>query len=656
MRIQKIIFLIVIVIVLPGCGHVESPVTFVDVFIGTGGHGHTYPGPSMPFGMIQPGPDTRLTGWDGCSGYHYSDSVIYGFSHTHLSGTGISDYGDILIMPETGMLKMKKGGPGDTENGYASVFSHETEEAGPGYYSVVLDDDGILAELTTSYRTALHRYTPLRDADTVHIVLDLMHRDKVLESSIRIVSDTEVEGYRRSTAWAKDQRIWFVMRFSRPFNVSGIESGATIRPDATSASGDSLKAWFSFPEMENNSLLVKMGISAVDVDGARKNMEDEIPGWDFEKVKKEAKDAWKKQLGKIQVYGGRHTDKVKFYSALYHACLNPNLYMDVDGRYLGRDMKIHQMDTGSYYTLFSLWDTFRGEHPLLNIIEPERTQDFIRTFLLQYRQGGSLPVWELSANETRTMIGYHAAPVITDAWRKGLRDFDGTLALEAMVSSADADRDGLAYYRKKEYIGVEDESESVSKTLEYAYDDWCIAQMAKMLGKDDVYNTFIRRAQYYKNLWDPTTGFMRGRVNGGWFSPFDPREVNFNYTEANAWQYTFFVPQDISGLISLMGGEKKFSAKLDQLFTEKSEITGRQQADITGMIGQYAHGNEPSHHIAYLYNYSGEPWKTQEMVRRIMDEQYHAAPDGLSGNEDAGQMSAWFVLSSMGFYAVYTGF
>lgn len=644
---------LIMILMTSSCTEQMSPVAYVDPFIGTGGHGHTYPGPSMPFGMIQPGPDTRLTGWDGCSGYHYSDSIIYGFSQTHLSGTGIPDYCDILIMPGTGKPLLHQGTPDHPASGYPSRFFHDRETAKPGYYAVMLQDDDILAEVTVAARTALYRFTPDNSGDSLWLVLDLEHRDKVLDSWIRITGDSSVVGYRRSTGWARDQRVWFSMKFSRPFKGSGVTDHDTVINRVDLIQGTGLKAWFTFPP--GKPLLVRVSISPVDDQGARRNGVAEIPSWNFDSVRTAASQAWNDQLNKIKVYGGSNDDKVKFYTALYHASLNPNLYSDVDGRYRGHDSLVHRLDSGHYYTLFSLWDTFRGEHPLLNILEPDRTRDFIRTFLLMYRQGGLLPVWELSANETHTMIGYHSIPVITDAWRKGIRGFDGQEALEAMVHSADEDREGLKYYRSRGYISVEDESESVSKTLEYAYDDWCIATMAKMLGDTAVYNRFIRRAQYYKNLFDPQSGFMRGRVNGGWFSPFDPREVNFNYTEANAWQYTFFVPQDISGLIRLMGGEQAFISKLDTLFHTTSVTTGRQQADITGMIGQYAHGNEPSHHIAYLYNYVGQPWKTQDLVRQIMNTQYRTTPDGLSGNEDAGQMSAWFVLSSMGFYPVTPG-
>lgn len=632
----------------------KRTIDYVNPFIGTGGHGHTYPGPSMPFGMVQLGPDTRLTGWDGCSGYHYFDSVVYGFSHTHLSGTGISDYGDILLMPTTGKIQLNKGSEENSSEGYCSGFNKKNETAYPGFYSVLLDDYEINVELTVTKRAGFHRYT-FPESENAHILIDLEHRDPVIESGIRFTSDTEIEGYRRSKEWAKDQQLFFVAKFSKSFDSYGVAINDERKEDIPEAEGKNVKAWINYKTKQHESILVKVGISAVSIEGARKNLEAEIPEWDFNAIKTAAEQAWEDQLNKIQVTGGTKEQHIIFYTSLYHASLNPNLYMDVDRKYRGRDNKIHEAKDYDYYTLFSLWDTFRGEHPLFTVIEPEKTIDFIRTFIAQYEQGGALPVWELSANETGTMIGYHAIPVIVDAYKKGLSNFDIEKAYEAMKHSAEQEHEGLKFFRKLGFIPVSEESESVSKTLEYAYDDWCIAQVAMDLGKEDDYEYFIRRAQSYKNIFDPTTGFMRGRINGGWFTPFDPKEVNFNYTEANSWQYSFFVPQDIQGLIQLMGGREKFVEKLDLLFSESTETTGRQQSDITGLIGQYAHGNEPSHHMAYLYNYAGQPWKTQEMIKRIRDEMYTTYPDGLSGNEDAGQMSAWYVLSAMGFYSVTPG-
>ncbi|MGB9177792.1 MAG: GH92 family glycosyl hydrolase, partial [Pyrinomonadaceae bacterium] len=624
---------------------------YVDPFIGTGGHGHTFPGATMPYGMVQLSPDTRLTGWDGCSGYHYSDRIIYGFSHTHLSGTGISDYGDILLMPTVGEIYLNALNGENTDKGYASQFSHRNETAGPGYYSVRLDDENIFAELTATKRVGLHRYT-FPKTNQANIILDLTHRDRVLDSKLTVASNTRIEGFRRSDAWARDQIVYFVAEFSEPFTSFGIAVDDQIKQGLNEAVGKNIKSFFRFDTESGDPLLVKVALSSVSIEGARKNLAAELTAWSFDKVRADADAAWNKELSKIQVSGGTEAQLKNFYTALYHVMTVPNLFMDVDGQFRGRDTKAHHADGFTNYTVFSLWDTFRAAHPLYTIIDEERTRDFIKTFLAQYEQGGRLPVWELAGNETDTMIGYHAVPVIADAAVKGIRSFDLEKAFEAMKHSAELKHYGLEDYVRRGYISSEDESESVSKTLEYAYDDWCIAQTARLLKREDDYKRFIRRAQFYKNLFDSQTRFMRARKNGAFLDPFDPREVNFNFTEANSWQYSFFVPQDVSGLIALMGGKQRFAQKLDELFTTGSATTGREQADITGLIGQYAHGNEPSHHMAYLYNFVGQPWKTEQRVRQIMDEFYKPQPDGLIGNEDCGQMSAWYVLSASGFYSV----
>jgi predicted alpha-1,2-mannosidase len=630
----------------------EDLTEYVNPFIGTDGHGHTFPGASMPFGMVQLSPDTRLEGWDGCGGYHYSDSVVYGFSHTHLSGTGVPDYCDVLFMPTSGKVRMNNGSQNHNE-GYASLFSHDKETAEAGYYRVFLKDYGIEAELTATSRAGFHKYTFLEN-DSANVIVDLFHRDKVIESHLEILNDTVVEGLRRSSYWANDQYVYFYAVFSMPFIKSGISSDDKLINE-NKAAGTNLKAYFSFDIHESKTLLVKVGISAVSVDGAKNNLQKEIPGWNFDQVRSDAKAAWNKELGKIYISDPDSARKTTFYTAMYHSFLVPNLFMDADGSYRGRDQQIHKANGFDYYTVFSLWDTFRGEHPLFTITQQKRTIDFIKTMIAQYEQGGRLPVWELAANETECMIGYHSIPVIVDAWMKGIRGFDAEKAFEAMKHSAELDHFGLKSYKEHGYIPAEDEAESVSKTLEYAYDDWCIARMAKSLGKEEDYKKFMERAQSYKNIFDPSTGFMRAKINGRWFEPFDPKEVNFNYTEANSWQYSFFVPQDIHGLADMMGGKEKFIERLDRLFSESSETTGRDQSDITGLIGQYAHGNEPSHHMAYLYNYVGQPWKTQKVARQIMDEMYTEKPDGLCGNEDCGQMSAWYILSAMGVYPVTPG-
>ena len=632
---------------------------YVNPFIGTGGHGHTFPGATRPFGMVQLSPDTRLEGWDGCSGYHNTDSIVYGFSHTHLSGTGVGDYCDILLKPCIGDVQWNNGYKSSPDSGYASYFSKETEVAEAGFYSMELQE-GIKVELTTTERAGFHRYI-FENAENAHVIIDLEHRDMLLNANLEFVNDSTVRGFRRSKSWAEDQNVFFYAVFSKPFESNLVVGDYKTSPDTTMKLAT--KAALKFNLKEGEELLVKVGISAVDLDGAEKNLETEISDWDFDRVKSESIQTWNTELAKINVEG-EEDDKVIFYSALYHTMVVPNLFSDVDGRYrkmlpkdsIPQESKIGQLAAGeNQYTIFSLWDTYRATHPLYTIIDEKRTNEYIRTFLRQYEDGGQLPVWELAGYYTGCMIGYHSVPVIADAFLKGINDWDANLALESMQHSATMPHLGLPSYVQNGFIPTGDEPESVSKTLEYAYDDWCISQMAKALGKDEVYDEYMTRAQSYKNLYNPKNGFLQGRRNGGWYGPFVPEEVNFNYTEANGWQYSLAVPQDVSGLIDLMGGDEKFIAHLDNMFAAESETEGRHQVDITGLIGQYAHGNEPSHHMAYLYNYAGQPWKTQERVSEILETMYQNAPDGLSGNEDCGQMSAWYVLSSIGFYPVCPG-
>ncbi|MCH2216165.1 MAG: GH92 family glycosyl hydrolase [Flavobacteriales bacterium] len=618
----------------------EDYTQFVNPFIGTGGHGHTFPGATMPFGMVQLSPDTRLDGWDGCGGYHYSDSVIYGFSHTHLSGTGVSDYGDILLMP-TKAVQFNNGADG--KDGYSSAFSHKNEEAKAGYYQVRLDDTDIDVELTTTARAGIHRYQ-FPSSENQVIILDLEHRDKLLNHEINQVSTTTLSGHRHSEAWASDQRVFFFMELSHP--LSRIVYNADSEPT---------KAALILDNPNNEPVIVKMGISAVDESGAKNNMRAEMGDLTFNEVKNQATATWNEQLSKIAIEESDLDRKKTFYTSLYHTMIAPNLYHDIDGRYRGIDLKVYHTDSFDYYTVFSLWDTYRATHPLFTIIEQERTNDFVNTMLAKYQEGGIIPIWDLSACYTGCMIGYHSIPVIADAYLKEIKGYNEDLAFEAMVHSAEQNHLGLESYKKVGFIPVEEESESVSKTLEYAYDDWCIAEVAKAMGKNEEYESFTRRAQYYKNLYDPSTGFMRGRFRNTWFGPFDPYEVNFNYTEANAWQYSFYVPQDIAGHIALMGGKDNYEAHLDKMFSAERETAGRHQADITGLIGQYAHGNEPSHHMAFLYNFVNKPFKTQEKVHEILTTLYSNAPDGISGNEDCGQMSAWYVFSALGFYPVTPG-
>ncbi|KAF0131194.1 MAG: alpha-1 2-mannosidase [Bacteroidetes bacterium] len=625
----------------------NEPASYINPFIGTAGHGHTYPGATVPFGMVQLSPQTRLDGWDGCSGYHYTDSLIYGFAHTALSGTGVSDYGDILLMPTVGE-------PMFINTEYRSLFRKSEEGATAGYYRVKLDKPDVLAELTATTRVGYHKYT-YPASEQSNIIIDLKHRDEVVDSWIEIVSDTEIRGMRRSTNWAKDMVWYFHMEFSKPFIKSGIAVNDTLMDGMKKAAGKSIKAFVGFHTMDNESVEVKVGLSAVDAEGAKNNLHQEVPDWNFEQVKANAFSTWNKEVSKILVKKGSPEQLKVFYTAMYHAMLQPNTFMDVDNRYRGIDRNIHMANNFTNYTVFSLWDTFRAWHPLMTIIEQQRTNDFIQTMLNMHEKGGLLPVWELAGNETFCMIGNHAIPVIADAWMKGIRGYDGEKALDAMINSANQAHFGLDVYRRDGYIPGDKEHESVSKTLEYAYNDWCIALMAKQLNKDDVYSHYLKAAQSYKNYFDAGTGFMRPRLNGGWITPFDPTTVDWHFTEANSWQYSFYVPQDINGLAELHGGKEKLASKIDELFQANAEVGGRDMKDITGLIGQYAHGNEPSHHMAYLYNALQQPWKTQQRVRQIMDNFYSSQPDGLIGNEDCGQMSAWLIMSAMGFYAVSPG-
>jgi predicted alpha-1,2-mannosidase len=631
-----------------------APTDFVDPFIGTGGHGHTYPGATMPFGLVQLSPDTRLEGWDGCGGYHYSDDVIYGFSHTHLQGTGVSDYGDILFMPTNNETKTAD----NWHDRYSSSFSKKSEVAEAGYYKVDLDDHDMKVELTATTRVGIHRYTPKNASDTLTLFIDMEHRDDIIEYSLYPQGDTIILGHRISRNWAEEQHVYFVAWFSEPFDFRDQTFELTTSVDSvTGMKTEEMEYVPVFPLVfdPTKELIAKVGISAVSVDGAWNNMVGEALHWDFDQYRNDAKATWNEALSKIEVDGANKEDVTNFYTALYHSMTVPNTFNDVDGNYRGTDMKIHRAEGRDHYTIFSLWDTFRATHPLYTIIEQKRTGDFVQTFLDMYRQGGQLPIWELSANYTGCMIGYHSVPVIHDAFVKGITNFDHELALEAMIQIADSAHLGKPEFAEYGFIPAELEAESVSKGLEYAYNDWNIADYAKRLGDNATYDRFIERAQYYKNIYNPQNGFMQAKRNGTWLEPFDPYEVNFCFTEANSFQYSFFAPQDVNGMIKMIGGDEAFCKDLDRLFTAESSTTGREQADITGLIGQYAHGNEPSHHMAYLYDYAGQPWKTQKYVRQILTEQYTAAPDGLSGNEDCGQMSSWYVLSSMGFYPVTPG-
>jgi predicted alpha-1,2-mannosidase len=638
----------ILFILLPTLLFAQDFAKHVNPFIGTGGHGHTFPGATVPYGMVQLSPDTRIDGsWDGCSGYHNDDNTIYGFSHTHLNGTGVSDYGDIMLMPTMGE-------PSFDNKVYASTFSHANEKASAGFYSVKLDKHNIDVRLTTSTRVGFHEYK-FNKAGLANIILDLNHRDKLLYGEVRVVNPTTIEILRRSEAWARDQYVYARIEFNEPLKVNLVkeENKENTKLDGI-YKGTELALSFSKQVKKGEKILVKVSLSPTSYEGAKLNS-SEIKHWDFEKVKKEAETLWNKELSKIEVTSDDKDKLAIFYTALYHTMMQPNIAQDIDGKYRGRDNQIHTAEGFDYYTVFSLWDTFRGAHPLYTLIDKKRTSDYINTFIKQYEQGGRLPVWELASNETDCMIGYHSVSVIADAMAKGITGFDYEKAFEASKASAMRDVLGLEAYKKNGFISMDDEHESVSKTLEYAYDDWCIAQMAKLLKKQEDYQYFMIRSQNWKNIFDWETGFMRPKKNGGWDKPFDPREVNNNFTEGNSWQYSFFVPQDIEGMIQAYGGKDKFEAKLDALFNAESKTTGREQVDVTGLIGQYAHGNEPSHHMAYLYNYVGKPEKTNAKVKYILDNFYKNTPDGLIGNEDCGQMSAWYVLSAMGIYDVTPG-
>lgn len=620
----------------------KSPIQYVNPFIGTGGHGHTYPGASAPFGMMQLSPDTRYDGWDGCSGYHYSDSIIYGFSHTHLSGTGVPDYNDLLIIPQVGKPKIDPGYLVD--NGYGAEFSHSNEKAEPGYYEVKLEDPDIDVQLATTERAGIHQYTFNEKKGKKFILLDLDHRDKLINGEFTIHDNRNISGFRISQAWANEQHFYFHLSLSRPYQKARVIS-----------QNGRHKLLLIFPK-KTDEVTIKVGMSAVDENGAYQNLASEIPNWSIDEVKTQTQSKWLNELSQIRFSSKDEEIMTNFYTALYHSYLCPNIFSDVDGRYRGRDLQIHQLSTTeTYYTLFSLWDTYRATHPLFTITQQDRTRDFINTFMLQYQQGGDLPVWELAANETECMIGYHSVSVMSDAISKGINTYPVDQIISAAIATSNFDEFGKKEFGELGFIPLDKESESVSKTLEYSYDDFCIYQMIKSINidnKEHLSQEYLNRSFNFVNLYDPSTKFMRARRGAFKHAPFDPAEVNFNYTEANSWQYSLYAPHAIGVLTDLIGGKDSLERWLDNLFSTSSELEGRHQVDITGLIGQYAHGNEPSHHMAYLYNYTDAPWKTQLYIDSIHKTFYTNEPDGLSGNEDCGQMSSWYVLSALGLYQV----
>lgn len=629
---------------------------YVDPFIGTGGHGHCFPGAITPFGGIQLSPDNPRSSWDWCSGYHYSDSIISSFSHTHLSGTGIGDLQDIRFLPVLTRPDSIEA-PADYIQANYARFSHENEQAEPGYYSVVFDN-GIKTELSVTTRCGFHYYQyPPGYFNALTIDLATARNwDRTTETSIRKVNNRTLEGFRKSKGWANDQRVYFVVEFSQDCEVWAGKDRFEPLAVGQKINGKGCYIWVDFGKA-TNKILAKVSISSANTDGALANLEKELPHWSFDKVKRDAKHEWRRELSMIKAEGKNEEQLKVFYTALYHAYTAPYLFSDVNGNYKGPDGEIHSVNKNRQYTVFSLWDTYRAAHPLFTITQKKRIGSLIHSMLKHYDAYGLLPVWELAGNETNCMIGNHAIPVIVEAYLKGFRNFDEEKAYEAMKKTVLNDRAGQKAFRDYRYIPWDLENESVSKTLEYAYDYWCVAQMAKALNKEQDYLRFLEYSRYYAHVFDPSTGFMRGKSSTGvWKEPFSPlysKHRDDEYTEGNAWQYSWFVPHDIEGLIRLHGGKEAFGRKLDSLFTIDSQLEGEQVSpDISGMIGQYAQGNEPSHHVAYLFNYIGQPHKTQFYVNKILTELYTAAPDGLCGNEDCGQMSAWYVFSAMGFYPV----
>jgi predicted alpha-1,2-mannosidase len=662
-----LLYFLVLTLLLISCNKADSEVKdkninlskFVDPFIGTGGHGHTYPGATVPFGMLQVSPDNGISKWDWCSGYHYSDSITIGFSHLHLSGTGIGDLNDIRLMPINKKVDLTLPVTSRDDLPYKSTYSHKEETAEIGYYSVFLKDHNIKAELTSDLRTAFHRYTFKKD-DVQSVIIDLgfaINWDKTVASNIKIEDEFTVSGYRYSTGWAKNQKVFFVAKFSKSITKYDLVKDGSYLPGNSKVSGEKTSAQIFFDSTDNDIVEVKVGLSSVSLNNALENISHHNEEFNFSKVKNDAGDLWNDKLSKITVISPNDSLKKIFYTALYHTQVAPVTFSDSNGAFRKSNDSIAIADNFTAYSTLSLWDTFRAEQPLLTILEPEKVADIINSMLVYYEENQKLPVWVLYANETNTMTGYHSIPVIAEAYLKGIRGFDIEKAYEAVKTTMMQDDRGLDFYKEYGYIPYNLLDESVTITLEYAYNDWCVAQIAKELGKEEDYKYFLQRSEAYQPLFDNETGFMRGKSETGdsWHEPFDPKysahRVHADYTEGNAWQHSWFVLHDTKKLIEMHGGDDKFTAKLDELFTESSEITGDNvSVDISGLIGQYAHGNEPSHHIAYMYNFANKPWKTQYWVREILRTQYSTNPNGLSGNEDCGQMSAWYVFSAMGLY------
>ncbi len=663
---------------------------YVNPFIGTSKMGHVFPGATTPFGMVQLSPQTNFEvmfeddgsynkeTYEYCAGYQYRDTTIIGFTHTNFSGTGHSDLGDFLIMPTTGDLTLAPMQTKKEEKGFYSTFSHEKEEASPGYYKVDLDSYAIKAELTASDRVGFHQYT-FPEAENAHIILDMVynvyhHENKNVWTFLRVENDSIITGYRQTKGWARDKKVFFAAKFSKPFESYGHKKYDNVKYDGfyrrfnqekdfPEMAGKNLRAFFNFSTKEDEKIKIKFALSSVSTAGALKNLEAEIPHWDFDKTREEAKRKWNDELSKIEVETLTEADKTTFYTAMYHTNLSPIIYEDVDGRYRGLDQNIHNSDGFTNYTIFSLWDTYRALHPLFNITQPSRNNDMIKSMLAHHDESvhSMLPIWSHYANENWCMIGYHATSVIADAMAKNVGDFERSRALKASVNTASVRYfDGLGEYMDYKYVPDDKSHSSVSKTLEYSYNDWCISQMALQLNDSEVEATFSERATYYKNVYDPSIGFMRPKLSDGTFrEDFDPMDTHGQgFIEGNAWNYGLYVPQDLENMVRIMGGKERMTFQLDSLFN--MEIDDRyieKHEDITrdGIIGNYVHGNEPGHHIPYLYNWTGHPEKTQARVRMIMDTMYGPTVEGLCGNDDAGQMSAWYIFSSLGFYPVTPG-
>jgi len=649
---------------------------WVNIFLGTGGHGHCYPGATVPFGMVQLSPDTGTAGWDHCSGYHHDDNSIMGFSHTHLSGTGAGDLMDFLLMPARG--RPYHTDPGDAAvpgSGYRSRFSHADEAASPGYYSVFLKDTGIKAELTATCRVGVHRYHFPADRNS-YFVLDLAHgfvdstegkaaelgRAKVLSAELHVVGNDTLTGGRRVSEWAPGRYLYFAMKFSKPFTGVGIVAdGRPLNPGTPNASGTSLQAVVNYPLERDETILVKVGLSAVSVDGALRNIDAELPGWDFDGVRAAADKAWESELSRATIESPNEEFKWTFYSSMYHSLLAPTIFHDVDGQYRGMDLNVHQLpEGGKNYSTYSLWDTYRALHPLYTLVQRDKVPEMVNCLVRMGEESpDGPPVWPLQGVETGCMIGYHSAVVVAEAHEKGITGVDYARAYKLFRKRAMVDDyRGLPAYRELGYVPCDEEWEAVSKTLEYSYDDWAVAHLAGAAGASEDKELLLKRSRNYKNVFDPSIQFMRGKLrSGAWADPFDPRGMGHfqkwrDFTESNSWEATFLNQHDVKEYMTLFGGDPQFVAKLDHLFNQSSELPPDAPPDIAGMVGQYAQGNEPDHHVAYLYAYAGQAWKTQARVRSLLTTFYRNAPDGLAGNEDCGQMSAWFLMSAMGLYAV----